>query len=333
LAHIQEGERDKRHVMRTECGTRGYMAPEILEGQPYGYESDIFAAGVILFIMLAGFPPFQYATAQDWWFQKLQTGRHSLFWKAHTRQAFFSEDAKDFINKILEPNPAERITLSQILEHPWFTASVLSDSELRDELSNRKRTVSAQKKKEREALARKNARGSGRVRGQDQPKDRSIDFLGSDGLPISVPEMEFSFGANGPVAVEVPAALGILGSPRVVAPAPVFDEKNNVECYTSFQSSLEPMQMSTMLCDLLQSANVRFSKQSAYELRATIMFRDSGSIDFAIRIYTTATEVPLTVVQFRRLKGDVLQFHTLFDELLTELADVIYIPDDVEEVQ
>jgi len=308
------------------------MAPEILEGQPYGYESDIFAAGVILFIMLAGFPPFQYATAQDWWFQKLQTGRHSLFWKAHTRQAFFSEDAKDFINKVLEPNPTERMTLAQILEHPWFTGSVLTDTELRDELSNRKRTVSAQKKKEREALARKNARGSGRVRGHKQSEDRSLDFLGVDGLPVSVPEMEFSFGL-GPVAVEAPVALGILGSPKVIAAAPVFDEKNNVECYTSFQSTLEPMQISTMLCELLQSANVKFSKQNAYELRASIMFRDSGAIDFAIRIYTTHDEVPLTVVQFRRLKGDVLQFHTLFDELLTELADAVYIPEDVEEVQ
>jgi len=305
-----------------------------LEGSPYGYEADIFAAGVILFIMLAGFPPFQYATAQDWWFQKLQTGRHSLFWKAHTRQAFFSEDAKDFMNKILEPNPEERITLQQIFEHPWFTGSVLSDSELRDELSNRQRTVSAQKKKEREAVARKNARGSGRVRGQKQSEDRSLDFLGDDGLPVSVPEIEFSFNAGGPVAVEAPVAIGILGSPRVAPVAPVFDEKNNVECYTSFQSEMEPMQMSNMLCDLLQSANVKFSKQSAYELRATVMTRNGGAIDFFIRIYTTTQdEVALTVVQFRRLKGDVLQFHVLFDELLTELSDVMYIPADVEEEQ
>jgi serine/threonine protein kinase len=304
------------------------MAPEILEGQQYGYEADIFAAGVILFIMLAGFPPFQFATKQDWWFQKLQTGRHALFWKAHTRQAFFSEEAKDFINKILEPNPAERITIDQILEHNWFTGAVLSDSELHEELANRKREVSSQKKKEREAVARKNERGAGRARGAKRSEDRSI-LLDEDSLPVSVPEMDYSgafHAANaGPVGLDL-ASLGI-GSPRGDGVCPVFDEKNNIECYTTFNTAMAPASFLTMLSDLFTGAGIRYNRVGTFELRATIADQ-SGGIDFVVRVYVTPEDNPMTVVQFRRLKGDVLEFHALFEEFLTEISDVVFIPDD-----
>lgn len=85
-------------LLRTECGTRSYMCPEILRGQKYdGVAADIFSSGVILFIILAGFPPFQSAISSDWWFHKLMTNQHALFWEAHCRTAFFSQSAKDLL--------------------------------------------------------------------------------------------------------------------------------------------------------------------------------------------------------------------------------------------
>ena len=64
--------RGEKRIMQTELGTKGYMAPEVLENrQTYTKKCDIFSAGVIFFIMLAGFPPFQHANKQDWWFNKL----------------------------------------------------------------------------------------------------------------------------------------------------------------------------------------------------------------------------------------------------------------------
>jgi len=292
------------------------------------------AAGVILFIMLAGFPPFQFATKQDWWYQKLQTGRHALFWKAHCRQAFFSDEAKDFMNKILEPVPEERITVEQILQHAWFTGSVLSDSELRDELSNRKRSVQAEKKKEKEALAKKNARGSRGVRGAKRSDDRSIVLMGEDGLPVSLPEMDFSGAFVGQGAVNLGAdlaSLGLFGPARVSAEPPVFDEKNNIECYTSFMSLTSPSAVLSTLSEVFQSAGIKSSKPEPYELRASIMTQNIGSVDFIVRVYlASAEENAATVVQFRKLRGDVLQFHTLYDELLTEIVDLVYIPEDQE---
>ena len=57
---------------------------------------------------------------------RLSTQQHSLFWEAHCRTAFFSQPAKDLLNKMLEPDPEKRITLEGILAHPWYTGAVLT---------------------------------------------------------------------------------------------------------------------------------------------------------------------------------------------------------------
>jgi serine/threonine protein kinase len=110
----------------TPCGTTAYMAPEIFNRQPYnGASTDIFAAGVVLFVSLAGFPPFQKASPADWWFHKLCTQQHDLFWQAHSRTAYFSPNAKDLLVRMLEPDPAKRITLEDVVAHPWFNGPTL----------------------------------------------------------------------------------------------------------------------------------------------------------------------------------------------------------------
>jgi len=61
------------------------------------------------------------------------------------------------------------------------------------------------------------------------------------------------------------------------------------------------------------------------------MTQENGVIDFVARIYSTPDEESTTLVQFRRIKGDVLRFHGIFEELLVEIADVVYLPAVVDE--
>ena len=64
------------------------MAPEILAHEPYeGRLTDTWSAGVVIFIMITGNPPFQLATRSDWWFNALATGNVERFWRAHMRSA------------------------------------------------------------------------------------------------------------------------------------------------------------------------------------------------------------------------------------------------------
>jgi len=138
-------------LMFTECGTPGYMAPEVVKGKGYsGTNADIWACGVILFIMLAGFPPFQKPSLSDWWFNKISNNKHALFWQAHSRSAYFSEPTKDFINKILTPDPEKRISIADMKKHPWWKGATISKSSLVAELNRRKATLDQVKNKEKE---------------------------------------------------------------------------------------------------------------------------------------------------------------------------------------
>jgi serine/threonine protein kinase len=143
------------HVMKsnnlyTECGTTGYMAPEMFNSKKKGYNgflSDIWACGVVLFIMIAGFPPYQKPARTDWWFDKLCKKKYDRFWMAHTRTAYFSEECKDLINKIFTVDPSNRITLDAILKHPWYNGTTISAKNLTKTLAARKQVVDMENNK------------------------------------------------------------------------------------------------------------------------------------------------------------------------------------------
>jgi len=103
--------RDGSGINRSQIGTPGYMAPEIIAKQPYqGQVVDLFALGVILFIMRSGHPPFSQASEEDRYYQLLATNRSDLFWKAHSNsqrkgEGYYSEDFKDLITCMLQFHP------------------------------------------------------------------------------------------------------------------------------------------------------------------------------------------------------------------------------------
>lgn len=72
--------RDGKGVLRTKLGTEGYMAPEIFSKEYEGRKIDIFAAGVILFIMYSGTPPFEKATTTDPYYKLIKDKKMLIFW-------------------------------------------------------------------------------------------------------------------------------------------------------------------------------------------------------------------------------------------------------------
>jgi len=140
LSKVMESESDT--TMRTKVGTRGYQAPEQLLNQPYTVSADIFAAGVVLFVLMAGYPPFEHARKNDPWYKQLipkkpgAEPKFAKFWKAH-RAAGLSAQTQDFINNLLAFDPHKRFSIEQIREHPWFNGKKLSVDELNASLSRR----------------------------------------------------------------------------------------------------------------------------------------------------------------------------------------------------
>ncbi|KAE8886197.1 hypothetical protein PF001_g14602 [Phytophthora fragariae] len=123
----------------TACGTPGYVAPEVVQGEPYGAEVDCWSLGVILFILLCGYPPFpgaNHATVLDK-VVKAEYQFEAPYWDE------VSDEAKDLVSELLTVDRTKRLDASGILTHPWMDetrASVISmtdDSELRQRITRK----------------------------------------------------------------------------------------------------------------------------------------------------------------------------------------------------
>ncbi|KAF3439802.1 hypothetical protein FNV43_RR18080 [Rhamnella rubrinervis] len=100
-------------LLHTACGTPNYVAPEVLNDKGYdGTSSDIWSCGVILFVLMAGYLPFDEPNLMAL-YKKICKADFSC-------PPWFSSGAKKLIKRILDPNPLTRITISEILEDEWF---------------------------------------------------------------------------------------------------------------------------------------------------------------------------------------------------------------------
>ncbi|EPS60358.1 hypothetical protein M569_14444, partial [Genlisea aurea] len=116
-------------LLHTTCGTPNYVAPEVLSHLGYdGAAADIWSCGVILFVLMAGYLPFDEADLQSL-YNKINAAEFSCpYW--------FSLDAVSLINGILNPNPQLRITIEGMKKHPWFQKSYVPIMPSEDEEVN-----------------------------------------------------------------------------------------------------------------------------------------------------------------------------------------------------
>eukprot|EP00817_Percolomonadidae_sp_ATCC50343_P006995 CAMPEP_0117434446 /NCGR_PEP_ID=MMETSP0758-20121206/13688_1 /TAXON_ID=63605 /ORGANISM="Percolomonas cosmopolitus, Strain AE-1 (ATCC 50343)" /LENGTH=334 /DNA_ID=CAMNT_0005225879 /DNA_START=169 /DNA_END=1170 /DNA_ORIENTATION=+ len=113
LSTLAKGRHGKKQILKTTCGTPNYVAPEVLREQGYeGFKADIWSIGVILFVMIAGYLPFDDADVETL-FKKIESGKLVY-------PPFMSKEAKDLLQKMLMVDPEKRATLNDIKKHQWF---------------------------------------------------------------------------------------------------------------------------------------------------------------------------------------------------------------------
>ncbi|KAG7493165.1 MAP kinase-activated protein kinase 2-like [Solea senegalensis] len=110
--------------LQTPCYTPYYVAPEVLGPEKYDKSCDMWSLGVIMYILLCGFPPFYSNTGQaisPGMKRRIRMGQYEF---PKPEWAEVSQEAKDLIHQLLKTEPTERMTIAQFMNHPWITQSV-----------------------------------------------------------------------------------------------------------------------------------------------------------------------------------------------------------------
>jgi calcium/calmodulin-dependent protein kinase I len=132
----------KMEAMTTACGTPGYVAPEVLKNEPYGPAVDLWSLGVILYILLCGFPPFYHESTAAL-YKQIKKGEYDFpdpYWTD------ISDSAKDLVRCLLCVDPKKRYTAKQVLAHPWIAGNAASDKQFGKKHTQRLRALIARRK-------------------------------------------------------------------------------------------------------------------------------------------------------------------------------------------
>ncbi|XP_035307173.1 serine/threonine-protein kinase DCLK2 isoform X5 [Cricetulus griseus] len=129
LATVVEG------PLYTVCGTPTYVAPEIIAETGYGLKVDVWAAGVITYILLCGFPPFRSENnLQEDLFDQILAGKLEFpapYWDNIT------DSAKELISQMLQVNVEARCTAGEILSHPWVSDDASQENNMQAEVTGK----------------------------------------------------------------------------------------------------------------------------------------------------------------------------------------------------
>lgn len=183
--------RDGKGSLYTDLGTPGYMAPEIRDEKEYkGHEVDLFAVGVILFIMYTGHPPFDQAHTKDPHFKYIFQERADIFWKAHQQvhpKGFFSDEFIDLMTNMLAYDPGSRLSMAEIIGHPWMVnGKTASEAQVFADFKEREVEITGEAAKEvaKTAAAPKNKihRGLDSKIYYEQESDIPEEYLTNQGV-------------------------------------------------------------------------------------------------------------------------------------------------------
>jgi len=102
--------------LKTSCGSPLYIAPEILTADHYDKQVDMWALGVILYIVLVGYPPFDASNPAQL-YRSIMEARWTMTTEGWDQ---ISDEAKDLVRGLMTQDPKKRLTAQQALQHPWI---------------------------------------------------------------------------------------------------------------------------------------------------------------------------------------------------------------------
>eukprot|EP00741_Cyanophora_paradoxa_P008700 tig00001371_g8422.t1 len=275
-------------MLHTTCGTPNYVAPEVLSDKGYdGKAADVWSCGVILFVLLAGFLPFDEPNMSAL-FRKIMKAEY-------TCPPWFTAEAKGMLGSILVPDPLKRATIAEIRSTPWF----------REGLNERRESVVQQ------AVV------------EISEADIDAAFEATDEIVEEKPAV--STGLPAPAAPYRPAtvnAFELITMSRGLDLSTMFvDKKSEVKRMTTFQSEKAPAEILQRISDELKGLRAQYKVfEDAFKIKAS-MASAKGVIGATIQVLYLAPG--LHIVEFRKGKGDIFEYHRFFHMVLDRVQDIV----------
>ncbi|EQC36047.1 CAMK/CAMKL/AMPK protein kinase [Saprolegnia diclina VS20] len=306
LSALYEGGGDgtdgsRASLLHTTCGTPNYVAPEVLADKGYdGRAADVWSIGVILYVLLAGFLPFDEPTMSAL-FRKIQKAEFSY-------PSWFSPRVKTLLNKILVPDPETRVTLQDIQQDEWY----LDDTN---------------------KLERAPAHGAVLNHLEsDEPVERSKPSIEKFKLKPSQADLDSAIQEHadiestrkkeaGPKMMNAFDLINMCGGIALNRMFQSFDDKR-VKRSTQFTSTLDASTILTSITNHMTAmAGCEVHADSAnFKLKATLT-TPKGAVGCTVQIYVLADSLHL--VEIRRGKGDIFEYHKWYTALSERMKDLI----------
>jgi len=305
--------------LRTIVGTDTYMAPELHLKQPYkGNEVDLFALGVILFMLVTKSPPFSKAHPDgDAYYKMFAKNRVDDFWKAHEKflsreNVTISPEFKELLSKMLAVKPQDRLSITEIKASAWYNGPEANMMELKNQFLERRKIVEERLQQAKEDQIRQKMLKKALAQA---PVKNPIAFSGIKPLLRSLGEGEDEFACIQNLLSKVN-----------------FDSERSLEKYTPETVSNSSLQIFTeysadivlkILYLILKSSN-KIKSMIVSETSSKIKCfwtDDNGSGDFSIIL--SETEDQTISIEFLKLNGNILLFYSLVKELTEEYNKLI----------
>merc|ERR1719317_321091 len=294
-------------IMKTNyVGTRGYQAPELLKRKKYKKACDIFSAGVVLFILLTGYPPFEQAAKTDKWYLPIVQDDHELFWKQH-KGCGVKEDAKELISQMLTYHPTKRITLEQVLESEFCKGKTHTPKELYEVLRKRHLSTSKRRKKDKKKMDEM-AHSLKKKRDANQVQELTNQLAK---VPCPVQKYE--------------ARKTFMTSRWVVRPEYEGEQKEKsipAEVVDSYMVALHALQCKGY-------SDVKSVKGNPWNQICTAT--DMEKSDYQISMKINKDENGVYYFNFKRERGDPLKFHKLWKSVEAYFHQCTHLKDELDE--
>jgi serine/threonine protein kinase len=322
--------------LQTKGGTPSYNPPEVVSGKIYtGAPVDVFMSGVMLFVMSLRDTPFDVASSKCSKWASLQLPDKRIFWNIKHSAHSPSAEFKDLMEKLLMKDPADRIALSDIPEHPWFKAPIFSEEELRTFFIEKAKAIQEYKVKKAEK-----ARKEQEIKQMYQQMQTSFSFTGvkpkprglnlnddNDDLDIGLEKLDEHLKL---LEKEEQIKLYSLNNPRE---AKDYYENAQFKPDTEYILPMTPIELlknvialCCMVVDDKKFKEFKFTvNPKNYKIRVETSYEEEQTeCNFGINILRMDNE--LSCVEFVKTEGEVVQFHDIVKKYFKPILDSFTLP-------